>query len=79
MTTVARPAGPGGTTRACVTCGLYLLEQGGQRSAVLLRGPADDPGQTVSLQVTAADQAAAGEILDHIPRWPPRRTCSAAR
>jgi cell division protease FtsH len=34
---------------------------------VLLRGPAgDDPRQTVSLQVTAADQAAAGEILDHI-------------
>jgi cell division protease FtsH len=67
VTTVARPAGPGGTTRACVTCGLYLVEQGGQRSAVLLRGPAgDDPRQTVSLQVTAADQAAAGEILDHI-------------
>jgi DNA polymerase III delta prime subunit len=67
VTTVARPAGPGGTTRACVTCGLYLAEQGGQRSAMLLRGPAgDDPGQTVSLQVTAADQAAAGEILDHI-------------
>jgi cell division protease FtsH len=67
VTTVARPAGPGGATRACVTCGLYLVEQGGQRSAVLLRGPAgDDPRQTVSLQVTAADQAAAGEILDHI-------------
>jgi cell division protease FtsH len=67
VTTVARPAGPGGTTRACVTCGLYLVEQGGQRSAVLLRGPAgDDPRQTASLQVTAADQAAAGEILDHI-------------
>jgi cell division protease FtsH len=67
VTTVARPAGPGGATRACVTCGLYLIEQGGQRSAVLLRGPAgDDPRQTVSLQVTAADQAAAGKILDHI-------------
>jgi cell division protease FtsH len=67
VTTVARPAGPGGTTRACVTCGLYLVEQGGHRSAVLLRGPAgDDPRQTASLQVTAADQAAAGEILDHI-------------
>jgi len=67
VTTVARPAGPGGTTRACVTCGLYLVEQGGQRSAVLLRGPADDdPHETVSVQVTAADQAAAGEILDRI-------------
>jgi cell division protease FtsH len=67
VTTVARPAGPGGTTRACVTCGLYLVEQGGQRSAVLLRGPAgDDPHKTVSLQVAAADQTAATEILDHI-------------
>ncbi len=67
LTTVARPAGPGGTTLACVTCGLYLVEQGGQRSAVLLRGPADDdPREPVSLQVIAADQAAAGEILDHI-------------
>jgi cell division protease FtsH len=67
VTTVARPAGPGGTTRACVTRGLYLVEQGGQRSAVLLCGPAgDDPGQTVTLQVTAADQAASGEILDRI-------------
>jgi cell division protease FtsH len=67
VTTAARPAGPGGITRACVTCGLYLVEQAGQRSAVLLRGPADDgPRETVSVQVTAADHAAAGEILDQI-------------
>ena len=67
VTTAARPAGPGGITRACVTCGLYLVEQAGQRSAVLLRGPADDdPHAAVSVQVTAADQAAAGEILDQI-------------
>ena len=67
VTTVARPAGPGGTARACVTCGLYLVEQGGRRSAVLLRGPAgDDPRERVSLQVTAADQAAAARVLDHI-------------
>ena len=67
VTTAARPAGPGGITRACVTCGLYLVDQAGQRSAVLLRGPAgDDPRDMVTVQVTAADQAAAGQILDQI-------------
>ncbi len=67
ITTAARPAGPGGMTRACVTCGLYLVQQAGQRSAVLLRGPADDdPRVTVSVQVTAPDPATAGQILDQI-------------
>ncbi len=67
VTTAARPTGPGGITRACVTCGLYLVEQAGQRSAVLLRGPRDDgPREPVSVQITAADHAAAGEILDQI-------------
>jgi len=65
--TAARPAGPGGITRACVICGLYLVEQAGQRSALLLRGPADDdPREPVSVQITAADHAAAGAILDQI-------------
>ena len=67
VTTAARPAGPGGITHACVTCGLYLVERAGQRSAILLRGPAEeDPREMVSMQVTAADQAAAGRILDQI-------------
>jgi cell division protease FtsH len=67
VTTAARPAGPGGISRACVTCGLYLVEQTGQRSAVLLRGPADgDPRDLVSVQVTAPAQAAAAQILDQI-------------
>lgn len=67
VTAAARPAGPGGITRACVTCGLYLVDSGGQRSAVLLRGPAgDDPRETVSIQVTAAEQATAGQIADQI-------------
>lgn len=36
---VARPAGPGGRTRLCVQCGLYLVEEAGTRAALLLRGP----------------------------------------
>ena len=68
VTTAARPAGPGGITRACVICGVYLVAgQDGQRYAVLLRGPSDDdPHESVRLQVTAADQATAGQILDQI-------------
>ena len=66
--TAARPAGPGGITRACVICGVYLVAgPGGQRYAVLLRGPSDDdPHEAVRVQVTAADQATAGQILDQI-------------
>ena len=68
VTTAARPAGPGGITRACVICGVYLVAgQAGQRYAVLLRGPADDDRrEAVRVQVTAADQATAGQILDQI-------------
>ena len=68
VTTAARPAGPGGVTRACVTCGVYLVTgDGGRRYAVLLRGPAgDDPRGYVRVQVTASDQAGAGQILDQI-------------
>jgi cell division protease FtsH len=68
VTTAARPAGPGGITRACVICGVYLVAgPGGQRYAVLLRGPSgDDPHGCVRVQVTAADQVTAGQILDQI-------------
>jgi hypothetical protein len=68
VTTAARPAGPGGITRACVICGVYLVTgPGGQRYAVLLRGPSDDdPHEAVRVQVTATDQATAGQILDQI-------------
>jgi cell division protease FtsH len=42
VVTTALPAGPGGQTRACVQCGIYLVTDGDTRLAVLLRGP-DDP------------------------------------
>jgi hypothetical protein len=31
VTTDARPAGPDGATRACVACGVYLVDDGGER------------------------------------------------
>ena len=68
VTTAARPAGPGGITRACVICGVYLVAgPDGHRYAVLLRGPSgDDPHEMVRVQVTAADQATAGQIVEQI-------------
>jgi len=65
----ALPAGPAGLTRACVKCGLYLVNDGGARMAVLLRGPDErDPEADASLEVACADQAAAQAVVDQIRR-----------
>jgi hypothetical protein len=63
------PAGPVGQTRACVRCGLYLVEDSGARFAVLLRGPDQHgPGEEVSLEVAGGDQERAERILDEVRR-----------
>jgi hypothetical protein len=63
----ARPAGPAGQTRACVQCGLYLVNDRGTRLALLLRGPDDnDPDGDASLEVVCADQAAAQRVVDEV-------------
>jgi hypothetical protein len=63
----ARAAGPGGQTRACVMCGLYLVTDGDARLALLLRGPGDaDPEGDASLEVACADQAAAQQVIDDV-------------
>ncbi len=63
----ARATGPGGQTRACVMCGLYLVTDGDARLALLLRGPGDgDPEGDASLEVTCADQAAAQRVIDEV-------------
>jgi ATPase family associated with various cellular activities (AAA) len=65
----ALPAGPDGLTRACVKGGLYLVNDGGARMAVLLRGPDErDPEADASLEVACADQAAAQAVVDEIRR-----------
>jgi hypothetical protein len=67
--TAALPAGPAGQTRACVQCGLYLVEQAGTQLALLLRGPDErGPSDGVSLDVAAAEQASAQLVLDQVRR-----------
>jgi hypothetical protein len=63
----ALPAGPGGQTRACVQCGLYLVSDGDTRLALLLRGPDDsDPDSDATLEVACSDQAAAQRVIDEV-------------
>jgi hypothetical protein len=67
VATTVLSAGPGGRTRACVQCGLYLVDDEGSRFALLLRGPEErGPSEEVSLEVAAADQAVAQRVLSEI-------------
>ena len=69
VTTEPRPAGPGGATHPCVSCGVYLIEDRGERFALLLRGPEDgSPDEPVRLQVAGASQARAGQLLGEVRR-----------
>ncbi|HET7388474.1 MAG TPA: ATP-binding protein [Nocardioidaceae bacterium] len=61
------PSGPGGETKPCVRCGLYLVEYGDQRVALLLRGAEPDMGNThVMLQVVAGQPAEAARAATDI-------------
>jgi hypothetical protein len=52
--------GPDGEVRPCIRCGVYLVTEGGLRTAVLLRGAAPEMGQnSVSVQIVSTDPAAA--------------------
>jgi hypothetical protein len=69
VATTALSAGPGGQTRACVQCGLYLVDDAGTRLALLLRGPdGRGPSDDVCLDVAAPDQDVARRVLDEIRR-----------
>jgi ATPase family associated with various cellular activities (AAA) len=69
VTTDPRPAGPGGVTHPCVTCGVYLIEDRGERFALLLRGPEDgSQDEPVRVQLAGASRGRAGQILDEVRR-----------
>ena len=50
------PCGPGGPTRPCVQCALYLVSDADGRLALLLRGPDEHgPMEDVTVEVVATD------------------------
>jgi hypothetical protein len=67
VATVAMPAGPGGLTRSCVRCGIYLISDGEDRFAMLLRSPDNpDPMDEVSLEVAARNAEHAEQVVAEI-------------
>jgi hypothetical protein len=69
VATANLPCGPDGAVRPATMCAVYLVSEGEQRSALLLRG-ADmhGPHEGVSLQVTSTDERRATEISSEIRR-----------
>jgi ATPase family associated with various cellular activities (AAA) len=63
---VAQLAGPDGQTLACVQCGVYLVEDGDVRIALLLRSPEEHAHSDVTIEVCAPDETAAQQVLDGI-------------
>ena len=67
VATVALPTGPGGQTRSCVRCGIYLVTEAEDRYALLLRSPDEHgPMEEVTLDVAAEDPRQAERALAEI-------------
>ena len=67
VATVAIPAGPGGRTRSCVRCGVYLVSEREARYALLLRSPDEHhPMAEITLEVVARDSERAEQIVAEV-------------
>jgi hypothetical protein len=64
--TEAVPCGPGGQLRACVVNGIYLVSDGDDRLAIMVRPVSRGPRAEVVLQVAGPTAAAAEATLDSI-------------
>jgi hypothetical protein len=64
--TEALPAGPGGLTRACVQCGIYLVADPGGPVAVLLRGPEEHGLRGVTVEVASTATERAQQVVEEI-------------
>jgi hypothetical protein len=64
--TVAVPSGPGGQTHPCVSHGIYLVDDGGTRLAMVLQPVSRGPNPEVVLQITGAEQDRIQAILGEI-------------
>jgi hypothetical protein len=69
VTTISRPCGPDGQTRACVQCAVYLVRDETGPLALLLRGPDDDTSSpAVTIEITCADAAQGQQAVAAIRR-----------
>jgi len=64
--TVAVPTGPDGQTRPCVSHGIYLVDDGGARLAIVLQPVERGPRPEVVVQVTGPDQDRVQAVLGEI-------------
>jgi cell division protease FtsH len=69
VATVALPSGPGGLTRRCVQCAVYLITEADGRLALLVRGPDDHgPMENVTIEAVSAEEDRAQRALDDVRR-----------
>lgn len=67
--TKAFPAGPGGITRPCVQCGIYLTEDTDGTAVLLLRSPEEHGAvENVNLEVVCSRPGRAPDVVDQVRR-----------
>jgi hypothetical protein len=66
--TEALPAGPGGSTRSCVRCGLYLTGDRDGAAVLLVRPDEHGPVPGVTMEVACANPDRAPGLVDEIRR-----------
>jgi hypothetical protein len=64
--TAALPSGPDGQMHACVSHGVYLVQDGGRRLAMVLQPVSRGPNAEVVLQIAGKDQAHLDAILREV-------------
>jgi ATPase family associated with various cellular activities (AAA) len=67
--TRAFPAGPGGITKPCVQCGIYLTEDADGATVLLVRSPEEHGAiENVNLEVACSRSGRAPEVIDQVRR-----------
>ena len=69
VTTDTLPSGPGGATRSCVQCAVYLITEDSGPLALFFRGPEEHSMvESVTVEVTGGDQDRVQGVIDDIRR-----------
>jgi len=69
VTTDTLPSGPGGATRSCVVCAVYLITEDRGPLALFFRGPEEHSMvESVTVEVTGGDQDRVQGVIDDIRR-----------